>query len=601
MRITRHRIPAVLLTLVVGLWASVGTSLHAARVEEHDRTLPERIYASAASEEAALKQRAFEDRSPDDYPRVIDLYRQVTQASTVAELRDRAEMRMADLTREMALRTGDAAQFVESIDLYRRLVINSPDSPYLGEALTAIADIYERQIQDVDGAMAAYREIARRFPHSVSGREADANLARLDPSMSGGDTGTDIIGTVTTPGAEIAVVTSADTPVAGRVVNIRSFAGPDYARIVVDLNRGIQYNEKRDGTRVSYHLPGVELSQTLVGRRLSTPRGSILRGMQVQQMGDGVDISLDLAKLDSASAFMMDDPSRLIIDLRGGGARLPGDLAPRSASPGGPVSLDAAGLDVAGLAPSRGAQPDIPAPPAPLAPGLSPGPSGAPREARGPVRCIVLDPGHGGQDTGTIGPGGLAEKDVCLDIARRLRASLRAELPGVEIIMTRDSDRFVSLEERTAIANARNADLFISVHANASQQSSASGVETFVLDPSAAPQAAQPAKEKDPSQAYARVTFASQFAESRALAGYVQGSLVRGISAKSPSSAKDRGIKHASFAVLRGARMPSILAEVSFVSNPDDENRLRTPAFRQKIAASLTAGIRGYVRAVGSS
>ena len=102
------------------------------------------------------------------------------------------------------------------------------------------------------------------------------------------------------------------------------------------------------------------------------------------------------------------------------------------------------------------------------------------------------------------------------------------------------------------------------------------------------------------SQAYATVGFGSQIAESRSLAGFVQGSLVRGISAKSPRSARDRGIKHASFVVLRGARMPSILAEVSFVSNPDDENRLRTPGFRQKIASSLTAGIRSYVRSVGA-
>lgn len=595
MRIARHRIPAVLLTLVVGLWASVVTSLHAARVTAHDQSLPERIFASAAAEETALKQRPFEERSPADYPRVIDLYRQVTEVSSDSELRDRAEMRMADLTREMALRTGDAAQFVESIDLYRKLVISSPESPYLGEALTAIADIYERQIQDVDGATAAYREIARRFPHSVSGREADANLIRLDPSVSGGDTGTDIIGTVTTPGAEIAAMSSAETTATGRVVNVRSFAGPDYARIVVDLSRNIQYTERREGTRVMYRLAGAELSQTLVGRRLSTPRGSLLRGMAVEQMGDGVEIAVDVSKLDSASAFVMDDPSRLIIDLRGGGVTLPGDRVARASGAAGPVAVDASGLDVASLAPSRGARPDIQAPPAPVAPGLAP----APREARGPVHCIVLDPGHGGQDTGTIGPGGLAEKDVCLDIARRLRASLRAELPGVEIIMTRDSDRFVALEERTAIANARNADLFVSIHANASQQSSASGIETFVLDPNAASQTAT-AKDKDASQAYARVTFAAQFAESRSLAGYVQGSLVRGISAKSPSSAKDRGIKHASFAVLRGARMPSILAEVSFVSNPDDENRLRTPAFRQKIAASLTAGIRTYVRAVGT-
>ncbi len=106
------------------------------------------------------------------------------------------------------------------------------------------------------------------------------------------------------------------------------------------------------------------------------------------------------------------------------------------------------------------------------------------------------------------------------------------------------------------------------------------------------------AKAKQASQVYASVGFG---ASSRALAGHVQGSLVRGISAKNPKAARDRGIKHASFAVLRGARMPSVLVEVSFVSNPEDENRLRTPAFRQRIASSLTAGVRSYVRTVGSS
>ena len=126
------------------------------------------------------------------------------------------------------------------------------------------------------------------------------------------------------------------------------------------------------------------------------------------------------------------------------------------------------------------------------------------------------------------------------------------------------------------------------------------GIETFVLDPNAAtPEEAAAPKAKQVAAAYATVGFGSQIAASRELAGYVQGSLVRGISAKNPKSARDRGIKHASFAVLRGARMPSILAEVSFVSNPEDENRLRTPSFRQKIASSLTAGIRGYVRSAG--
>jgi len=406
---------------------------------------------------------------------------------------------------------------------------------------------------------------------------------------------------VGTPGAEVALVPESAGPTGARVVNVRSFAGPDYARIVVDLNRAIAYREERAGTRVTYRLSGVELSESLLGRRLATVRGSLLRQMRVEQLGDGVAITLEASTLESASAFLLEDPNRLIIDLRGTSARI-------DSLPGARTGLDRrvpgmvpGSVDVSKLAPGTGPAPDIAAPPAPV------GPESVPEAIEGqrPVRCIVIDPGHGGHDTGTVGPGGMAEKDLCLDIARRLRASLRAELPGVEIILTRDGDRFVSLEERTAIANARNADLFISVHANASQSAATSGVETFVLDPNAIQKDAgpdtDPSRARPASQVYASVGFGSQISSSRALAGQIQGSLVRGISAKSPKSARDRGIKHASFAVLRGARMPSVLVEVSFVSNPEDENRLRTPAFRQRIASSLTGGIRSYVRSVGRS
>ncbi len=592
MRFDRASIPAVLVALALGMWASIVPALHAARVEPHDRSLAERIFASAAEQEAALKQLTFEERSPDAYPRVIDLYRQVVETASDDALEDSAHMRMADLTREMALRTGDASQFVAAIDIYRDLVTSRPDSPFLGEALIAIAEIYERQLQDVDGATAAYQEIARRFPASVSGREASANIARLDPSSTGGDTGTDIIGEVVAPGAEIARAVERDTPEGTRVVNVRSFAGPDYARVVIDLSRAVEYRERREGAKVRYHLPGVEISQTLLGRRLATERGSLLRQLRIEQMGDGVDVTLEAASLDSAAAFMMEDPSRLIIDVRG--VTPGGSLANRRPLTSRPGDASVPGIDINGLAPSHAPRPDIPAPPAPVGPDIAEGV----RQAGGPVRCIVIDPGHGGQDTGTVGPGGVAEKDVTLDIARRLRASLRAELPGVEILLTRDSDRFISLEERTAIANSRDADLFISIHANASQSSAATGIETYVLDPNAVkPELGDAPKPKLVSQAYATVSSGSQLAASRALASSVQGSLVRGISAKSPKSARDRGVKHASFAVLRGARMPSILAEVSFVSNPEDENRLRQPAFRQRIASSLTSGIRSYVRA----
>lgn len=349
MRISRQVIPAVLAALVVWVSASVSPALRAGRLEAHDLSLPERIFATAAAEEVRLKETPFEERTPELYPRVIDLYRQVTESATTADLQDRALVRMADLTREMALRTGDASQYLAAIDIYRRLVIKRPDSPYVGEALVAVARIYEYELQDVDGALAAYREISRRFPSSVSGREAAAAAVRLDPSALGGDGGTDIIGTVA-PGTELASVAGEEAAV--RVLNLRSFAGPEYARVVVDLSQPAEYREQRAGSRVRYTLPGVELSETLLGRRLATPRGSLLKRMQIEQLGDGVAITLDLATLDNASAFLMEDPSRLIIDLRGATSR-PLDEArrPLSIRPGGPA---VPGVDTKGIAPAPG-------------------------------------------------------------------------------------------------------------------------------------------------------------------------------------------------------------------------------------------------------
>jgi N-acetylmuramoyl-L-alanine amidase len=213
------------------------------------------------------------------------------------------------------------------------------------------------------------------------------------------------------------------------------------------------------------------------------------------------------------------------------------------------------------------------------------------KAAQAPIKRIVIDPGHGGHDTGTISPGGLREKDLVLDVGRRLRAYIKNNYPDVEVIMTRDTDRFVALEERTAIANSRRADLFISVHANASPSRAASGVETFFLSPDRAPAedaqtaarenariaADKPAEKAEPI--YASVTVGNRVAESRDLARYIQSGLVRGIGAQSPRTAMNRGVKHASFVVLLGAAMPSVLAEVSFLSNPKDEALLQTTSF----------------------
>ncbi len=215
---------------------------------------------------------------------------------------------------------------------------------------------------------------------------------------------------------------------------------------------------------------------------------------------------------------------------------------------------------------------------------------------------IVIDPGHGGHDTGTIGPNGLLEKDVVLDVAKRLGRLLETRL-GAEVIYTRRDDTFIPLETRTAIANRERADLFISIHANSSRDSDARGVETYYLNFTSSPEALEVAARENAvseksiyelQDLVKKIALKEKIEESREFAGDVQESLYGGL-ALNNAHIRNRGIKKAPFIVLIGANMPSILAEISFVSNPTDERKLETSEHRQRIAESLYRGVSKYV------
>ena len=215
---------------------------------------------------------------------------------------------------------------------------------------------------------------------------------------------------------------------------------------------------------------------------------------------------------------------------------------------------------------------------------------------------IVVDAGHGGHDTGTIGPSGLLEKDLVLDVALRLGRLLEGKM-GADVIYTRDDDTFIPLETRTALANQNQADLFISIHANSSQDASARGVETYYLNFTSSTDALEvAARENAVSETsihelqdlVKKIALKDKIEESREFATDVQHSLYGGLAVKSPTL-RDRGVKKAPFIVLIGANMPSVLAEISFVSNPQDERKLQTPEYRQKIAESLYKGVARYV------
>jgi N-acetylmuramoyl-L-alanine amidase len=215
---------------------------------------------------------------------------------------------------------------------------------------------------------------------------------------------------------------------------------------------------------------------------------------------------------------------------------------------------------------------------------------------------IVVDAGHGGHDTGTIGPNGLQEKDLVLDVALKLGKLLEDKL-GAEVVYTRDDDTFIPLETRTAIANKEQADLFISIHANSSSDQSARGIETYYLNFTSSRDALEVAARENAvseksihelQDLVKKIALKEKIEESREFAADVQKSLYTGLNARNPGL-RNRGVKKAPFIVLIGANMPSILAEISFVSNPHDEKKLKTSDYRQRIAESLYKGVASYI------
>ncbi len=220
------------------------------------------------------------------------------------------------------------------------------------------------------------------------------------------------------------------------------------------------------------------------------------------------------------------------------------------------------------------------------------------------ARRIVIDAGHGGHDPGTIGRGGLMEKDLVLDVALRLEKMVEQELRA-EVLLTRSSDVFIPLEERTAIANSKGADLFLSIHANASRNARARGIETYFLSFAKNPHAEEVAARenaisaatmKDLQGLVKAITLNSKIDESRDFASSVQEAMVESIRGRYP--VQNRGVHQAPFYVLIGANMPSVLAEIAFVSNPEDERLLKTPEYREAVARSLFKGVRAYLESL---
>ena len=393
--------------------------------------------------------------------------------------------------------------------------------------------------------------------------------------------------------------------------------------MAIDLDRNVKFASQRiqNPARVYFDLANAQLDRVQIGKIFNVDDGFLKQIRVAQYKADCARIVLDVDSLADFDSFFLSNPARLVIDIRGkqmtsalpaGGEK---ELAAVQAAPApatkkviiependdDPVIVTRQETNPkAGAKGRRGKTSSF----------------GNGREARPTasgdrsliralglkIGKIVIDPGHGGHDTGTIGPRGLLEKDLVLDVSRRLAKLLDTRM-GADVLLTRSDDTFVPLETRTAIANQEQADLFVSVHANSSRDADARGVETYYLNFTSSPDALEVAARENAvseksihelQDLVKKIALKEKIEESHEFASNVQQALHSNLAAKT-SGIRDRGVKKAPFIVLIGANMPSILAEISFVSNPTDERKLRTAEYRQKIAESLYKGISKYV------
>jgi N-acetylmuramoyl-L-alanine amidase len=437
------------------------------------------------------------------------------------------------------------------------------------------------------------------------------------------------------------------------VTAVRFWSLGDVTRIAVETDgQFVLHSDRLDNPiRLFYDLVGTKPSLGSKAMTVIPVSDRLLRQIRVAETQRNVTrIVLDLEGTAEATTSRLEDPNRLIIELRTPGAaassKAPAkspveaevvhrpftppparsiaeapqpraqltsmDPPPTVASASIPPS-PAMNLNPAPVAARPSAKPTAPPVAASVASVAPPAETALPAKRntsgdRSMIRVlglkvgrIVIDPGHGGHDVGTTGPEGLREKDLVLDVSKRLGELIEAKM-GSEVIFTRSDDTFVSLSRRTAIANDAKADLFLSIHANSSTLRSAAGVETYYLNFTTSKSALEvAARENAGSQQtifelqdlLEKIALKDKVEESREFASRIQSSLFS-VSAKNDAHARDRGVKKAPFVVLIGASMPSVLAEIGFISNAHDEGIMRHSEYRQRLAEALYKGLASY-------
>jgi N-acetylmuramoyl-L-alanine amidase len=611
-------------------------------------------FASAVKMRTILEGYLEKDRTLSDYRQTVAAYHKVYLISTQAEEVTPSLVAEAELYQEMG-KLYDSKYFQSAIDVYNFLLKQYPESRYRGGAILAIAQIQKDDLSKPSDAETSYKSYLKQFPRSEKATEARRALQEIaaeeeKPASPAPEPQAPTVVQASAPQESGPRVEprEADKGTPG-VTAIRTWNSDDATHIVVTLDDTVKFDAVKIASpdRIYFDLHKAKLGAKLSAKPIDVQSGLLKSVRVAQNKPNVVRIVLDADGAKDYSAYLLAKPYRLVIDVRANPAATSARNIPAPAPAESPAA--AAAKVATGKSPanspvtvsetvvvntSKKSAPDRPTAataakaaaevtPVPqkkkavsvaaLEPPVEPKPTregdrSLTRALGLKISRIVIDPGHGGHDTGTIGPHGLMEKDLCLDVALRLGALIEEKLPGAEVIYTRKDDTFIPLEQRTAIANEAKADLFLSIHANSSHDPDARGIETYYLNFATSAESMEVASREnansqeslhDLQDLIQKIARNEKIEESKELANDIQDTLTARMQLVSHAE-RNRGVKKAPFVVLIGANMPSVLSEISFVSNPGDEKLLRKPEQRQRIADGLYRGVATYLDSLNS-
>lgn len=482
-----------------------------------------------------------------------DSFVKISKAAGGGELSLYARFRAAEMYHAMSRRFSNALDLGEAIAGFETVARLAPGHDLADDAFYNLALIYYEDKQDISKAGATFNHIVRTYPVGDRARQAARRLAGLKG------------------GASAAAISGQhdDRPL---IEAINHWSSGNYSRIVIKATAILRFSDHVERANQRPDRLVVDFSEAAIDRRRVVPfmnGEGLLRRIKSDSSTGNARIEIEADHIEQYRLITLRDPFRLVIDLKGI-MKVPDSLLPSLVRT---VKRKWKNGNIIAGRPSLARQ-------------LGLG-----------IRKIIIDAGHGGKDPGAVGCGGLLEKDVTLAVAQVLAEKLRKN--SFEVVLTRSGDHSLALEERTAIANTNKGDIFISIHVNASKSSDKNGVETYILDLTddedamrlaARENATSAASMSDLQDILAGLLNNSKIDESTLVARSVQKSLSAGM------QLPDRGVKQAPFYVLSGALMPAILAEIAFLTNPDEAERLRRDKYLDRIAQHLADGLEEYVR-----